>query len=58
VNRLRLRPAFHYPKMRMTPGRDTAPGFFVRPRQYGGDRRASIVLHCSGIVFIVIAAAA
>ena len=45
----------HHPKLRMTPGRDTAPGFFVRPRQHGGDRRAGIVFIVPALFFIVIA---
>jgi hypothetical protein len=44
--------------MRMTPGRDTAPGFFVRPRQHGGDSRAVIVFIVPALFFIVIADAA
>jgi hypothetical protein len=48
----------HHPKLRMTPGRDTAPGFFVRPRQQGGESRHVGMFHCSALFFIVIADAA
>jgi hypothetical protein len=44
-------------KLYDAPGRDTAPGFFVRPRQHGGDRHAGIVFIVPALFFIVIAEA-